>query len=180
VSVVVRSLDADAYRAAIPALASLIQDAVEGGAGVNFLAGVTHDEAAAWWTERIPQVASGQVTPFVAVDDAASSDAGGAIVGSVLLMRSRNPNSPHRAEIGKVLVVRSARRQGIGAALMAAAEARAVADGRWLLILDTVSDSPADAFYRSLGWQAVGIIPNHAMTPDGVPAATTYFYKDLR
>jgi hypothetical protein len=63
---------------------------------------------------------------------------------------------------------------------MAAAEARAIADGRWLLILDTVSDSPADAFYRSLGWQAVGIIPNHAMTPDGIPAATTYFYKDLR
>ena len=172
-SIVVRPLDAEAYRAAIPALASLIQDAVEGGAGVNFLAGVTHDEAAAWWTERIPQVESGQITPFVAVEDVA-------IVGSVLLMRSRNPNSPHRAEIGKVLVLRSARRQGVGAALMAAAEARAIADGRWLLILDTVSDSPADAFYRSLGWQAVGIIPNHAMTPDGVPAATTYFYKDLR
>ena len=175
-SIVVRPLDAAAYQAAIPSLATLIQDAVEGGAGVNFLAGVTHDEAAAWWSERIPQVASGQITPFVAVDEAG----GGAVVGSVLLMRSRNPNSPHRAEISKVLVLRSARRQGVGAALMAAAEARAVADGRWLLILDTVSDSPADAFYRSLGWQAVGIIPNHAMTPDGIPAATTYFYKDLR
>jgi GNAT superfamily N-acetyltransferase len=177
VSIVVRPLDAAAYRAAIPALAWLILDAVESGAGVNFLAGVTHDEAAAWWSERIPQVVSGQITPFVAVDEAVD---GAAIVGSVLLMRSRNPNSPHRAEIGKVLVLRSARRQGVGAALMAAAEAQAVADGRWLLILDTVSDSPADAFYRSLGWQVVGVIPNHAMTPDGITAATTYFYKDLR
>ena len=78
------------------------------------------------------------------------------------------------------LVLRSARRQGLGAALMAAAEARAAADGRWLLILDTVTDSPADAFYRSLEWHVVGIVPNHALLPDGTPSDTTFFYKDLR
>ena len=49
----VRELDADAYAAAIPGLAALLVDAVDGGAGVSFLAGVTTDEAAAWWTERI-------------------------------------------------------------------------------------------------------------------------------
>jgi hypothetical protein len=63
---------------------------------------------------------------------------------------------------------------------MAAAEARAVLDGRWLLILDTVTDGAADELYRALGWTVLGTIPNHAYTPDGVLAATTYFWKDLR
>jgi GNAT superfamily N-acetyltransferase len=79
-----------------------------------------------------------------------------------------------------VLVHRSARRRGIGAALMAALEDRARADGRWLLILDTVTGSAADAMYRALGWTVLGIMPNHALQPDGTPAATTYFWKDLR
>jgi GNAT superfamily N-acetyltransferase len=92
-------------------------------------------------------------------------------------MRSRNQNSPHRAEIGKVLVHRSARRRGLGRALMEAAEARARADGRWLLILDTEAGSAADAFYRSLGWQELGTMPNRS---DGILAPTTYFWKDLR
>jgi GNAT superfamily N-acetyltransferase len=169
----IRELDADEYRAAIPQLAALLVDAVDGGAAVNFLAGVTHDEAAAWWTERIDQVHTGVISPFVALD-------GEAIVGSTLLIRSRNPNSPHRAEIGKVLVLQSARRRGIGAALMAAAEDRARADGRWMLILDTVTGSAAEAMYRALGWNELGVMPNHALATDGTPAPTTFFWKDLR
>jgi GNAT superfamily N-acetyltransferase len=101
-------------------------------------------------------------------------------VGSTLIERSTNPNSPHRAEIGKVIVRRSHRRRGIAAALMAAAEDRARADGRWLLILDTVQGSAAEALYRSLGWTAFGVVPNHALLPDGTPGPTTYFWKDLR
>jgi GNAT superfamily N-acetyltransferase len=169
----IRELDADEYRAAIPQLAALLVDAVDSGAAVNFLAGVTHDEAAAWWTERIDQVRDGVISPFVALD-------GETVVGSTLLIRSRNPNSPHRAEIGKVLVLQSARRRGIGAALMAAAEDRARADGRWMLILDTVTGSAAEAMYRALGWQELGVMPNHALATDGTPAPTTFFWKDLR
>ena len=105
---------------------------------------------------------------------------GDRIVGSTLLDRSRNPNSPHRAEIGKVIVLRSARRQGVGRALMQAAEERARADGRWMLILDTVTGSPAAALYESLGWQTVGTIPAYALDTKGVPEAATYYFKDLR
>jgi GNAT superfamily N-acetyltransferase len=114
------------------------------------------------------------------VDDLDDRRRPGRIVGSTLLIRSRNANSPHRAEIGKVIVHRSARRRGLGRALMAAAEARARADGRWLLILDTEAGSAADALYRSLGWQVLGTMPNHAYRSDGVLAPTTYFWKDLR
>ena len=127
-------LDAEAYRAAIPDLAALIVDAVATGAGVNFLEGVTVDEAAAWWRARETDVASGRTTPFVAIDD-------GRVVGSTLLIRSVNQNSPHRAEIGKVIVLGSHRRRGLASALMRAAEDRARAEGRWLLVLDTVSGS---------------------------------------
>ena len=110
----------------------------------------------------------------------ATESATGRIVGSTLLIRSRNPNSPHRAEIAKVIVHRSARRRGLGRALMEAAEAVARAEGRWLLILDTEAGSAADALYRAMGWQVLGTMPNHAYRSDGVLAPTTYFWKDLR
>jgi GNAT superfamily N-acetyltransferase len=127
-------------------------------------------------------VADGTTTVAIARRrGAAGADgAGDAILGSTLLVRSRNQNSPHRAEIAKVLVHRSARRRGLGRALMDAAEVRARSDGRWLLILDTEAGSPADSFYRSLGWRELGTMPNHAYRSDGVLAPTTYFWKDLR
>lgn len=185
------ALDAAAYVAAIPGLAALVVDAVDGGASVNFMAGVTAQEAAAWWTARIPDIADGTITVLVAVSAAGAArldepdpDARGApvggILGSTILIRSRNANSPHRAEIGKVLVHRAARRRGLGSALMRAVEERARADGRWLLILDTEARTAADAFYRSLGWTELGTMPNHAYRSDGALAPTTYFWKDLR
>jgi GNAT superfamily N-acetyltransferase len=171
---VIERLDVDGYRAAIPELAALVLDAVASGAGVNFLDGVTTEEAAAWWTARIPDIAAGTTTAFVA------RDADGGVVGSTLLIRSRNPNAPHRAEIGKVLVRHDARRLGIGRALMAAVEVEARADGRWLLILDTVTGSAADGLYRAMGWTAFGIVPDHSLLPNGTPSDTTFFWKDLR
>jgi GNAT superfamily N-acetyltransferase len=174
VQVTIRALDQAGYEAAIPDLAALVVDAVTTGAGVNFLAGVTLDEAAAWWRVRIPDVADGTTTALIA------RDPGDQVVGSTLLIRSRNANAPHRAEIGKVLVHSTARRRGIGRALMAAAEDRARADGRWLLILDTATGSDAERLYHDLGWTELGVMPNHSLLPDGMLSATTYFWKDLR
>ncbi|HEV2005351.1 MAG TPA: GNAT family N-acetyltransferase [Candidatus Limnocylindrales bacterium] len=169
------ALDPAGYEAAIPGLAALIVDAVQGGASVNFMRDLTESEAAAWLVARVPDVADGTISAFVARDSEI-----GTIVGSTILIRSRNTNAPHRAEIGKVLVHRKMRRRGLGRALMEAAEARAKADGRWLLILDTEAGSAADTFYRSLGWQVLGTMPNHAYRSDGQLAPTTYFWKDLR
>jgi GNAT superfamily N-acetyltransferase len=170
----VRALDADAYQAALPELAALIVDAVAAGAAITFLRGVTPEKGAAWWRSLEPDVASGRTTPFVAVDEAAR------IVGSTLLVRSIYENSPYRAEIGKVIVLASHRRRGIASALMTAAEERARAEGRWLLVLDTVEGSAAEGLYRSLGWNVTGVVPNFAMNPDGVPQPATFFWKDLR
>jgi GNAT superfamily N-acetyltransferase len=169
----VEALDPGAYDDAVEGLGALLKDAVDGGSSVNFLAGVTPAEACAWWSARSAAVRAGTITVFVARD-------GDRIVGSTLLERSVNPNSPHRAEIGKVIVHRSMRRQGIGRALMMAAEERARAEGRWMLVLDTVTGSPAAALYELLGWRSVGAIPDYALNTLGVPESATYYYKDLR
>ncbi len=170
---IVQPLAPEAYEAAIPALAELVVDAVAGGASINFLADVTAASAAAWWRGRLDEVADGTTTLFVARD-------GDRIFGSTLLMRSTNANSPHRAEIGKVIIHRTARRQGLARALMTAAEDLARAEGRWMLVLDTVTGSDADAMYRALGWQETGIVPDYALLPDGRPWPATFFWKDLR
>jgi GNAT superfamily N-acetyltransferase len=175
----IEALDAAAYAAAIPELADLLLDSVASGASVNFLSGVTRQAAVEWWSARQPQVGDGTITPFIA--RWATQEAGvPRLVGCTLLIRSRNQNAPHRAEIAKVLVHTSARRDGIGRALMEAAEARAADEGRWLLHLDTETGSAAEALYRALGWHELGIMPNHSLRTDGVPAATTFFWKDLR
>jgi GNAT superfamily N-acetyltransferase len=88
-------------------------------------------------------------------------------------------NQPHRGDVAKMLVHGSARRRGLGAALMRAAEAHARAAGKTLLVLDTVTGSDAERLYTRLGWRRVGVIPGYALMPDGAPCDTTYFYKSL-
>lgn len=171
----IEPLDAASFRAATPDLAALLVDAVAGGASVNFLAGLERPEAEAWWVARADAVANGEVSPLVAREPGT-----GRIVGCTLLVRAQQPNGPHRAEVAKVLVHRGARRLGLARALMAAAEEVARRDSRWLLHLDTQTGSDAEAMYRALGWQELGVMPGHSLSTDGVPTAATYFWKDLR
>jgi GNAT superfamily N-acetyltransferase len=77
-----------------------------------------------------------------------------------------------------MLVHRRARRGGVGAALLIAAEECALAAGKTLLVLDTASPD-AERLYTRQGWQLCGVIPNYALMPDGAPCATTVFYKSL-
>ncbi len=175
-AVAIGPVNAATMRASIPELAALLVDAVAGGAGVNFVAPLDPEVAAEWWTARISLVESGVITPVLARDP----DAGDRLVGVVLLIRAMQQNGGHRADISKLLVHSSARRRGIARDLMAAAEAIARTDGRWLLVLDTETGSPADLVYRALRWIPVGTIPDYALLASGVPGPATIFYKDLR
>jgi GNAT superfamily N-acetyltransferase len=103
----------------------------------------------------------------------------GAIVGTVQVQFISKPNQRHRVEIAKMLVHRSARRRGIGAALLRAAEAEIVAAGRWLAVLDTATGGDAERLYRKLGWLECGVIPDFARWPEGGLCGTTIFYKRL-
>src|SRR4030095_14764773 len=91
---------------------------------------------------------------------------GDAILGTVQLVLAQPENQPHRADLSKMLVHRRARRRGLGAALMAAAEDVAREAGKSLLVLDTAS-SDAERLYARLGWQRCGVIPGYALPPSG-------------
>ena len=93
------------------------------------------------------------------------------------LILAQPDNQPHRADLCKMLVLRRARKLGIGAALMDAAESVARAAGKTLLVLDTVTGGAAERMYAAAGWTESGRIPGYALLPDGTPCSTTIFYK---
>ena len=78
-----------------------------------------------------------------------------------------------------MLVHRRARRRGLGAALLGAAEATARDCGKTLLVLDAVTDGDAARLYGSHGWIRVGDIPDYALFPRGGLCSTTVFYRRL-
>ncbi|HEX2101065.1 MAG TPA: GNAT family N-acetyltransferase, partial [Candidatus Synoicihabitans sp.] len=147
-------------------------DCVEAGASVSFMSPLSRERAVAFWRQVADDVATGARAVLVA------EDARG-ICGTVQLVFSLPENQPHRADLAKMLVHRRARRQGLGVALMQAAEALAVSCGKRLLVLDTVTGGDAERLYARLGWQRAGVIPDYALFPKGGYCSTTIFYRDL-
>jgi GNAT superfamily N-acetyltransferase len=168
----IRRLDAAAARAAIDELAAVLADCVAGGASVNYMAPFSHVAARNVFEGFIVDVELGRRLLLAAYLD-------GAVVGSVQVVTALPPNQPHRGEIAKLLVARSARQRGIAQSLMERAEKEARAAGKTLLVLDTVTGGDAERLYTRLGWKRVGVIPGFALFPDGRPCATTFFYKEL-
>jgi GNAT superfamily N-acetyltransferase len=153
----------------VDGLAAVLHDCVEGGASVGYMWPFSHEDARhamAAYSADERRVLLG------AFDD-------GALVGTAQLIPSPMPNQPHRADVAKVLVVRSARGRGIARLLMEQVEEEARARGITVLVLDTVTGSDADRLYTRLGWERVGPIPAYALMPDGAPCETTVFYKAL-
>jgi len=159
-------------QAQIEALADVLIDCVEGDASVGFMHPLTSDRAVAFWRRVSHGVAAGQRALLVA------EDAEG-ICGTVQLIFDLPENQPHRADLAKMLVHRRARRKGLGAALMRAAEDTARECGRTLLVLDAVTGGDAARLYERLGWVRVGDIPRYALMPRGGFCSTTYYYRDL-
>lgn len=169
----VRSLQAVGDRE-IQGLSDVLIDCVEGGASVSFVLPMTRAKAEAFWRKAAAGVARGERLVLVAEDDT------GAIVGTTQIILDLPENQPHRGDLAKMLVHRRARRQGVAAALLAAAERSALDAGRTLLVLDTVTGGDAERLYARHGWQRVGEIPDYALWPDGRPCRTTVFFKSLR
>ena len=167
------------YRAAAePAvaegLADVLLDCVEGGASVGFMHPLPRAKALAFWESALASAARGERIVLVAEDMESRT-----IVGTVQVVLAMPDNQPHRADVAKMQVHRQARRQGLGAALMRAAEATARAAGKTLLVLDTVTGSDAERLYTRLGWQRCGEIPGYALWPRGGLCSTSVFYRVL-
>jgi ribosomal protein S18 acetylase RimI-like enzyme len=168
----IRRLEATEAYAELDGLAAVLVDCVEGGASVSYMAPFSHDDGRRAFEAFAAEVEQGRRVLLAAFDH-------GDVVGTVQVVFATPPNQPHRAEIAKLLVRRSARRRGIAEQLMAQAEREARAEGKTLLVLDTVTGDAAERLYERLGWTRVGVIPNYALYPDGRPCDTTVFWKAL-
>jgi GNAT superfamily N-acetyltransferase len=168
----IRRLGRAELRAQLDGLASVLADCVAGGASVSYLAPFSHEQARAAFEAAAAEVEKGNRLLLAAFAE-------GRLVGTVQVILALPPNQPHRAEIAKLLVHRSARKRGIAQLLMEHAEAEARAEGKTLLVLDTVTGDDAERLYARLGWTRVGVIPNYALYPDGRPCDTTVFWKAL-
>ena len=157
--------------AQIEGLVDVLIDCVEGGASVSFMWPLSRERARAFW-QRVARGVAANERALVIAEDADG------VCGTVQLILDQPENQPHRADLAKMLVHRRARRRGLGAALMRAAEAAARDCGKTLLVLDTASDD-AERLYERAGWVRVGVIPGYALLPQGGPCATTYFYRSL-
>jgi GNAT superfamily N-acetyltransferase len=156
---------------ALDGLCALLVDCVEGGASVSFMLPMTHAKARAFWTDVNASLARGE-RALVIAEDAAG------IIGTAQAVWAEAENQPHRADIAKMLVHRRARRSGVGAAVLAAAERAALDAGRTLLVLDTANPD-AERLYERGGWLRVGTVPKYALMPDGPFCSTVFYYKDL-
>lgn len=168
-------LDGTYFCTALADLTAILHGCVHTGASIGFILPFSEQAASAYWQERVrPDLQSGALDLFVAYDT-------GRIVGTVQLIPASMPNQPHRADVAKLLVHPDARRRGLGRALMAALETRAVQLNKTLLVLDTRSSDPSRLLYQSMGFQIAGEIPNYCRNPfDNRFEPTTYMFKDLR
>jgi GNAT superfamily N-acetyltransferase len=173
-SITIRHLSAPEAREQVGALSAVLIDCVEGGASVSFMSPLTRERADAFWQGVAGGVADGERILLVAQEDTS-----GRIVGTVQIVLKQPENQPHRADIAKMLVHGQARKRGIGAALMRAAEDAARRAGKTVLVLDTVTGGDAERLYERVGWIRSGVIPNYALWPKGGFCDTTVFYKQI-
>ena len=156
----------------LDALACVLFDCVDGGASVSYMAPFSHEDARRAFEGFAAEAEQGGRLVLAAFAD-------GELVGTVQLILALPPNQPHRAEIAKLLVHRSARRRGIAELLMEGAENEARAAGKTLLVLDAVTEGDAARLYGRMGWTTVGVIPGYALYPDGRLCDTTVFWKSI-
>jgi GNAT superfamily N-acetyltransferase len=170
---VITLLTPEAAKARRAALVDLLVDSVEHGASVNFIQPMTRAKAETWWDGALASAAAGERLILAA-------EADGRLDGTVQLILPPQENQFFRADLAKMLVHSRARRQGLGAALMLAAEDEARRIGRTLLTLDTETGSAGERLYARMGWTKFGEVPGYAMNADGSRRETcSFFYKTL-
>ncbi len=168
----IRRLTADEGRPYLEELADVLLDCVEGGASVSFMASLSKPEAKSFFEKVLEGVRQADRILLAAFVDSK-------LVGTVQILLATPPNQPHRADVAKLLVLRSARGQGVGRKLMEYAEQASRLAGKTLLVLDTVTGDHAERLYMRLGWNKAGVIPKYALYPDGTWCDTTILWKEL-
>jgi len=167
-----RRVNAESFAHYRHGLAELLLDAVRQGASVGFMANLQAAEALAYFDGVRAELEKGSVLLWTVVQEEQ-------VLASVQLSLCQKPNGLNRAEVQKLLVLKPAQRRGLGGQMMSALEQAAKQHQRGLLYLDTEVGSPAENFYRSLGYTCIGKLPDYACNPDGEYKATAIYYKTL-
>ena len=167
----ISEVEAAEFDACRDALASIIMDTVEAGGEIGFISPMTRDKADRFWTDIGDSLARRERILLIARLDAT-------VVGTVQIIIGQPENQPHRADLAKMMVAPKARGQGVGKALLAAAEVSARAAGKTLIVLDTAGDA-SERLYRRASWIFVGRVPGFALKPQGGLSTTNLFYKTL-
>lgn len=168
----IQILNAQAMTPHLDDLCEVLADCIQGGASLGFMQPFQPIDARPYWLEVQKAVAAGHTILAVAEHE-------GRIVGTVQIGLAQKPNQPHRGDLMKLLVHRSARGLGLSRKLMEAVELEAARFGRTLLVLDTATGSEAEAIYPRFGWERVGVIPDYALWPQGGFCDSTFFYKRI-
>ncbi len=153
-------------------LVELLQDAVNDGASLGWLAAPGTKEARNYWTGVLEAVGRGERRLFVATDDHVCA-------GAIQLVLPQKANASHRGEVQKLMVHSQFRRRGIGRALVRALEAVAASDGLSLLVLDVRTNDPAQQLFERMSWERVGDIPDFVRSASGRLDATTVYFRRL-
>ena len=169
---IIHRLDARALREVRPQLATLLLDAVADGYSLGFLAGLDEEQMHAYWAGVEHDVECGRRVLLGAERD-------GMLVGTVQLGLCQEPSASNRAELQKVLVHCTARRHGVGTALLQAAEIEALGLRRGLLTGDAEVGSGAERLFERAGFTRIGQLPDFACTPNGHWRAAAIWYKTL-
>jgi ribosomal protein S18 acetylase RimI-like enzyme len=169
----VKRITPNTMEAAIPKLASLLQDAVASGASIGFLLPLSQDEAIDYWQEVAKAIEGPNRILLVAQTDQE-------IAGTAQLDLASRANGSHRAEVVKLMVHTSFRNQGVAQMLMNAIEQEAKKVGRTTLVLDTREGDPSEKLYAKLGYQHGGAIPEYARSTNGELHTTVFMYKLLK
>lgn len=100
----------DGFEAAKLGLANLLHACVLGGASVNFVLPFTLEQASEFWDTMAEDVANEKSFIFLA-DSSLESDGEEEVCGCVVMKPAWQPNGQHRADVNKMLVHQSYRRQ---------------------------------------------------------------------
>ncbi len=159
--------------ALVPALVRLTVEVVGAGASLGWDPPLDPDDAARYWEQRIPRFDGDDCALFAAF-------AGDDLVGAVQRERGELPAIRHRAEITKLMVLRTWRRHGIATALMDELEDDAFVRGIDTLVLESPPIEPVEALCGDLHYERTGFVPNAVKHADGTFEAAALYCKLLR
>src|SRR5271165_5491479 len=97
----IRRLTAEEGRQYLADLVEVLVDCVQGGASVGFMASITRPEAKSFFEKVLDGVQREERILLAAFSDSQ-------LVGTVQIIVASYPNQPHRADVAKLLVLRSA------------------------------------------------------------------------